>query len=688
MDTSNLNKRSNPVILLLSDIQFGSGCVFETKELMFEKLIADISRYSLENIPWPNIIVVAGDVIDKGSIDRYDNALWLIKELANYIHINPSEYRSRIVVIPGNHDVKREIADAQPQYKLMGFERFCMELYGAESSPFSFDRDRHYAIFKIDGQKPLVFIALNSCEKINSQNFEGYISPNIVVDAIRAAKDSMGNRSATYVAVFHHNAVALETNDRLVNFYTELKDLFIRGGITLCLHGHIHNQHVEEFSTGDFGKSLITIAAGSLGISADQRPSKMGMPVPNQYSIIRLDSERMEGALHVRQYRPELSPIDNNDLTQGRWQEYRVFKVNGSDSSKYNFSLRSRGFIAPAALYYASNARHVIGGKGELISFLMQTMKPSQRLVDVIGIDANSALAVDDGFLFMRSDLQIGWRPEQIDLEFGPPIELSPEFQMLAQKQKINMSLPNKTKYMIRSIVPPIIDKSPGNAAIKIHLVPISYFDIHGVELALDELMVSENKTVRQLFFKDHLLFNENNRLPNKVVIHLLVVTGDQKFLLLQRSRFVEFQNAQWSATFEEQMQGDHLNEITGILDLGDEDFFATAVRGMREELGIMVDRRAITFLGIASEWENLAYNVIGIVNVDLGSEDIIAGWKLHAPDKAEHSRIIALPFEQDFIYRLLQNDRVSVSEYGIENDRWHPTSRIRILLGALHRLP
>lgn len=680
-----------PVILHISDIQFGPSCVFDSKEQMLRKLTADISRFSSEKIPWPNIIVLAGDVIDKGTLDRYENALWFIRELAKFLRIPVTEFRHRIVVVPGNHDVKREIADHQPQYKLFAFERFCTELFGVEASPFSFDRGKNFAVSMIDGEHPLVFIALNSCERISSEVVEGYLSSAVAISAMRAAQEIAGGKPATYVAVFHHNAVALETNDRLVNFYTELKDIFVCGRVSLCLHGHIHNQHVEEFATSDVGRSLITIAAGSLGISANQRPSQMGLAVPNQYNVIRLDPQRQEGKLYVRQYRPELAPIDDQDFTRGRWQEYRVFKIGGSDSSRRVFSLRSRGYIAPAAFFYGVDARHDLEPKrkgGEQMSRLLGLMKPSQRLKEAVGSEVDSAVAVDDGLLFLRSDLQDGWRPQQIDLVFDLPFVLPYDLQQIAQRHRAELSLPNKTKYMIRKIVPPILDQTAGDTSVKIHLAPISYFDIRGIENALDEPVgVGEHpqNSLRQLYFKDHALFSEGSRLPNKVVIHILVVTKDQKFLLMRRSRFVEFQNYQWSATFEEQMQGDYLNEITGVKELGDEDFFATAVRGIREELGILVDRRAITLLGICSEYENLAYNVIGIAKVDLDSDDVGSGWKLHAPDKAESARLLFLPFEQDKVFELLQNESFSLPKYGIHGEPWHSTSRIRILLGALH---
>jgi len=344
---------------------------------------------------------------------------------------------------------------------------------------------------------------------------------------------------------------------------------------------------------------------------------------------------------------------------------------------------------------FSSNA-YIIRDKEDIIpktritpfSHLLQIMCPSERLARVVGPEIDSVLAVDDGLLFMRSNLRHGWKDGEIGLTFNSPAALTPELRRVADKNRAKLSYPNKTKYMIQSIVPPVLDKAYGKMSIKIHLAPISYFDIRGVELGLDDAIGMEgtvHHTLRSRYFKDHALFSEQNVLPNKAVIHILVITRDEQFLIMRRSHNVEFQNAQWSATFEEQMQGDYWDELTGHKEMGDEDLFATAVRGVHEELGIEIDKHAITFLGICSEYENLAYNIVGIARLEMSSKDIIDQWKLHAPDKAEHSRVIALPFERSFIFQFLQNDGVQLPSYGIINERWHPTSRIRIFLGAIH---
>jgi hypothetical protein len=61
------------------------------------------------------------------------------------------------------------------------------------------------------------------------------------------------------------------------------------------------------------------------------------------------------------------------------------------------------------------------------------------------------------------------------------------------------------------------------------------------------------------------------------------------------------------------------------------------------------------------------------------------SAWKLHAPDKSESDRLLLLPFERGSVFELLQNASLSLPKYKIHGEPWHPTSRIRILLGALH---
>lgn len=360
-------------------------------------------------------------------------------------------------------------------------------------------------------------------------------------------------------------------------------------------------------------------------------------------------------------------PAKRNDISiDGR--------ISGDRLEKLQLYVRSEPWLEP------DQRRQLEQVLGQLL--------PSVRLKNLVGPAIDSVLAADDGLLFLRANLATGWRPGSIKLMFGSPVRLPPDLKDIAEAHRDELSYPNNTKYTIEWIAAPITDRTADGILITIHLAPISYFTIHGLELGLDDVLDGvPGVSIRQKLFNDHLLFTATNRLPNKVVVHILVVTGDGKMLLMQRSRYVKFQNAQWSATFEEQMQGDSFDETTGAVVRGDQDFFATAVRGVREELGMEIDRHSITFLGISSEYENLAYNVVGVAMLDAYADAIISSWKLNAPDIAEHSRIVAIPFNPKEVSRLIGLNRLHLPDHNVHGDKWHPTSRLRIFLTCLHFL-
>lgn len=546
----------------------------------------------------------------------------------------------------------------------------------------------HYSISVIEGDTSLIFLGFNSCSVSHSGSGEGYIPPDIAVEALQTAKGLPLGSKRVLIAAFSHNPTAQDNSSRLVNFYTELKEIFAHEGIALCLHGHAQSHHIEKYQLGEYGKSITTIAVGSLGALSRQQASRSEIPIPIQYNIVHLDLEMGTSTLFTRQYRPELPSTSKGDPTYGRWQEYKAFRSLNSESSKYYFSLQDKIHIAPAAIHFGANDRKTINQWGTQINRLVAQMKPTERMTEAVGLEIESALAIDDSLLFVRSSLETGWRPEQIELVFKPPIQLPPDLHEIAQRHRAKLSFPNRTKYSIQAIIPPIADKTLGEPTVRIQLAPISYFEIHGLELGLDDRLEDSTKkgnSLRERYFKDHALFTGDNRLPNKAVTHILVVTRDSKVILMKRSRYVEFQNAHWSVTFEEQMQGDHIDEISGTKTYGDEDFFAAATRGIKEELGLNVDRRAVTILGICSEYENLAYNIIGLAKLDFDSEEVLSAWKLHALDNAEHSQVLAVPFQPAYIFQLIQRDRVYIPEYSVHGDLWHPTSRMRILLGSLY---
>jgi 3',5'-cyclic AMP phosphodiesterase CpdA len=94
----------------LSDIHFNHGDVAQglDQQLVLHELRSDIEAFNKHNIPKPEAIFITGDIAFSGNVRKdveYDNAHRWISLLAEAVNIK----EDRIFVVPGNHDVQRNI---------------------------------------------------------------------------------------------------------------------------------------------------------------------------------------------------------------------------------------------------------------------------------------------------------------------------------------------------------------------------------------------------------------------------------------------------------------------------------------------------------------------------------------------------------------------------------------------------
>ena len=105
-----------PTLLHVSDLHRTSGPRFGNDEL-FAAIASDATRWSREGIPSPDLIVVSGDLIQGASIAAPDTDSEIAaqySEACSFLRQLAAEFvdsdRSRVVIVPGNHDVHRRRA--------------------------------------------------------------------------------------------------------------------------------------------------------------------------------------------------------------------------------------------------------------------------------------------------------------------------------------------------------------------------------------------------------------------------------------------------------------------------------------------------------------------------------------------------------------------------------------------------
>ncbi|MFZ4768259.1 MAG: metallophosphoesterase family protein, partial [Roseimicrobium sp.] len=320
-------------ILHLSDPQFGKNHVFGKRALpladgkhdtLLARTLEDLALLKQE---WsglaPDLIVMTGDLAEWGEEEEFQLAFDFLGGVAKEILGIESAQRHRVAIIPGNHDVNRNLAEA---------EFALWRARGKKGEPFGFLRWEHYAaafqafyndvpddLVEVPGlaekvclrptftkaashslfivpEFKTVLAGLNStlaechldaknakkllgkdtiyghhgwCGEDQYKHFAAKLSPFEAADWLR-------------VGLVHHNYVRGDTEDEEnLRDAAHLRD-HLSSKLNLLLHGHTH---VADRAALPQGQPVLSTGSGAL--SQAQRPYE----TPNQYQVLRLSSD-------------------------------------------------------------------------------------------------------------------------------------------------------------------------------------------------------------------------------------------------------------------------------------------------------------------------------------------------------------------------------------------------------------
>lgn len=326
-------------ILHISDLHKNEGDDFKN---LFQTMVDDCDRYMKQGIEKPNIIVVSGDLIRGGKPDeirqQYSEARNFLKDLTDFF-LNKD--KSRIVIVPGNHDVDwnvtkslmtpiaNETEEEKKEYKKT------LELYLRERAPkvrwnwddqrlYSYKDDEaynsrfqlfsdFYKTFYGDRDFPadpseqaeifdipeynISFVGFNSCHQNDHLNKVGQIIPTCVTKASTKIKE-LREQGRILVAVWHHNA----SGRPMVNNYLDNRILnpIIDMGVHVALHGHQHYSGVvEEYHNAFKDGKLLMFSTGSLYGATET----LSYGAPRQYNILEMekDESQLKIKVHLRE---------------------------------------------------------------------------------------------------------------------------------------------------------------------------------------------------------------------------------------------------------------------------------------------------------------------------------------------------------------------------------------------------
>lgn len=324
-----------------------------TNKALLASLMNDMDSYVETGIKRPDILVVSGDIAQGAKIcedfkAQYEEALEFLVDLAQHLFDGD---RSKIILVPGNHDVdwsaskasmkqvpedrfidkdgsiKREFLDyvtpsGRNLYRWSWPQRsfYKVEDHTAYNQRFSHFSDMYTSFYegkRAYSHKPddqfdifdypefgLTFVGLNSCFCNDHLNRSGSINSDGLANVGLNLRDY--KKSGRFIfSVWHHNTRGgPHDNDYMEPSF--LKPL-ISYGVKIGFHGHQHKQEIlrEESNILDQDK-MILISAGSLCAGPMELPTGYNQ----QYNILEMErknSNEIEFRLNSCTKTPESS---------------------------------------------------------------------------------------------------------------------------------------------------------------------------------------------------------------------------------------------------------------------------------------------------------------------------------------------------------------------------------------------
>ena len=349
-------------ILHISDLH-RSGKRHISNSALLSSLLNDIERYGSEipTIIEPNVIVVSGDVV-RGSTsndnsateinEQYAEALNFLNDLVENILGGD---KSRIVVVPGNHDIDwnvskssmerisdDQVLDKNGRLKSGIFEdavnthsaiKWCwsdLSFYRIKNMEVYEERLRYFVDFysdfyegkKIYSTRPceqydifdmpdlgITIVGFNSCYNNDHLNRAGAIHPDCIANSSIALK-KIKTKGRLLLAAWHHNTNGMPyANDYIDNSF--LKNL-IDSDVKFGFHGHQHKTEIIHEANNVFEQKRITVfSSGTLCGGPKELPTGHN----RQFNVITIsnntnDKSVLNVVLHSRE-KTAASSFDN-----------------------------------------------------------------------------------------------------------------------------------------------------------------------------------------------------------------------------------------------------------------------------------------------------------------------------------------------------------------------------------------
>jgi predicted phosphodiesterase len=289
-------------------------------------------------------IVVSGDLSDRCNEPGYHNAAEFLSELQT----RRSVPQRRCILVPGNHDVQRDIGSFEVREKRESGDDAVKVIAGdLETTIYLVRKDKSYAdrfgrfaaVHKaftgrdydltdpskqvcvvVSDEHRLQFLGLNSAWQIDQfRPKRASINSHALDERLKMLRHNPGYLG---IAVWHH---AITGNEKIPN------DVFLgrlsQFGVRLCLHGDVHELRPDVVSPYSTSR-IHVLGTGSFGAAANDRPEA----TPRMYNMIEVYDDHTGARVSTRQQSRSGMPF----------QAYATWSLPGQRdvrSGRYEFTL-------------------------------------------------------------------------------------------------------------------------------------------------------------------------------------------------------------------------------------------------------------------------------------------------------------------------------------------------------------
>ncbi len=330
-------------LLHISDLHRSPHDPIENASLI-GALLADQDRYLIETpmVPKPDAAIVSGDVIQGVKLDcpnyadelatQYDVAHDFLCELAERFFGGD---RSRIVIVPGNHDVcwnaarnaMKQLVPEQPPVKayaglfrassnlrwdwksrtifeisdacgykgrLDAYWRFIERFYAGFSLKYPIDRTRGFNLFELDDGR-IVVAAFESVHGNDCFCRQGAIERSVLGACSLAIRD-LPQQPILRLAAWHHSFQGPPHGEDYMDIAAVQE--MVGNGFRLGLHGHQHQADAAAYAIHlPEELSMAISSAGSLCAGARELPRGTN----REYNVVVIDDSYTRARIHVRE---------------------------------------------------------------------------------------------------------------------------------------------------------------------------------------------------------------------------------------------------------------------------------------------------------------------------------------------------------------------------------------------------